>query len=188
MGAIQVRLLQQQRQAHQQPPVLHLELSDAQRGVHTLRNAALCCALPGLWHLCCGRQRRCLRRNVTGHRCRRHCASCDSESDEGEGEGEAEMAETSKLSGRCCGDTLRASANWLLSSRICASYFLRRLAGSDFSWHTGTVRTHLARDANRSVLWLSSECSEAGVTLQMIIDQALPPKLFCRTRVILEER
>ena len=56
------------------------------------------------------------------------------------------------------------------------------------SWRTRTVCKFLARAAKRSVLWLSSVCQFAGVTLHTIVDRALPPSEFCRMRVIFDER
>ena len=53
---------------------------------------------------------------------------------------------------------------------------------------TALLTTRLALQAKRSVLWLSSTCTAAGVMLQMMAVLALPPREGCRMRVSLLSR
>ena len=53
---------------------------------------------------------------------------------------------------------------------------------------TALLTTRLALHAKRSVLWLSSTCTAAGVMLQMMAVLALPPREGCRMRVSLLSR
>ncbi len=71
------------------------------------------------------------------------------------------------------------------SSSISLAWRLSTAASDSTSLTMALFTTRLARQAKRSVLWLSSPCTTAGVMLQMMAVLALPPSDGCRMRVSL---
>ena len=77
------------------------------------------------------------------------------------------------------------AASTLRSSSISLAWRLSTAASDSTSLTVALLMTRLARQAKRSVLWLSSTCIVAGVMLQMMAVLAFPPREGCRMRVSL---
>ena len=74
------------------------------------------------------------------------------------------------------------------SSSISLACRFSTAASDNTSLTMALFTTRFARQAKRSVLWLSSMWQKAGVMAQMMAVLALPPRDGCRMRVSFESR
>ena len=78
--------------------------------------------------------------------------------------------------------------SFLRSSSISLCCLLMSADSLTTSLTVALLHTRLALTANRRVLWVSSACAAAGVTLHTMAVLELPPSAGCRIRVSFESR